>query len=46
MQLQVKPCLLHGDLWSGNIFAVEDGVWAILDPATYYGKPRLPVHPC
>lgn len=35
--LQVKPSLLHGDLWSGNISAVEDGEWAILDPATYYG---------
>ena len=33
----MKPCLLHGDLWSGNISAVEGGEWAILDPATYYG---------
>ncbi|CAL8462613.1 g2146 [Coccomyxa elongata] len=35
--VEVKPSLLHGDLWSGNISAVEDGEWSILDPATYYG---------
>ncbi|EIE23853.1 Ketosamine-3-kinase [Coccomyxa subellipsoidea C-169] len=35
--VEVKPSLLHGDLWSGNISAVEGGEWSILDPATYYG---------
>eukprot|EP00884_Botryococcus_braunii_P015675 jgi/Botrbrau1/2791/Bobra.0125s0004.2 len=35
--VQVKPCLLHGDLWSGNMTGVAEGGWAILDPATYYG---------
>ena len=35
--LQVKPALLHGDLWSGNMTTVSDGGWAILDPAVYYG---------
>ncbi|KAK9812179.1 hypothetical protein WJX73_002325 [Symbiochloris irregularis] len=35
--LEVKPCLLHGDLWSGNLSTVKGGGWAILDPATYYG---------
>lgn len=34
---QVKPSLLHGDLWSGNLSTVKSGSWAILDPATYYG---------
>ncbi len=41
--MQVKPSLLHGDLWSGNISAVEGGEWSILDPATYYGKPNISV---
>ena len=35
--VQVKPSLLHGDLWSGNLSVVEGGQWAILDPACYYG---------
>ena len=29
--------LLHGDLWSGNAAAVEDGGPIIFDPASYYG---------
>ena len=33
---QVKPSILHGDLWSGNIGAV-DGEPSIFDPASYYG---------
>jgi len=33
---QIKPSVLHGDLWSGNIAAVE-GRPCIFDPATYYG---------
>lgn len=34
--LQVKPSVLHGDLWSGNISGV-DGQPSIFDPAVYYG---------
>ena len=34
--LDVKPSILHGDLWSGNIAAVG-GEPAIFDPAVYYG---------
>ena len=29
--------LLHGDLWSGNVGFVGDGVPVIFDPAVYYG---------
>lgn len=29
--------LLHGDLWSGNAIADENGQPAIIDPAAYYG---------
>jgi len=34
--LDVKPSVLHGDLWSGNMAAV-DGKPCIFDPAVYYG---------
>lgn len=34
--IEVVPCILHGDLWSGNITAV-DGQPCIFDPASYYG---------
>ncbi|KMZ66635.1 hypothetical protein ZOSMA_290G00050 [Zostera marina] len=33
----IEPCLLHGDLWSGNISYDENGEPLILDPACYYG---------
>lgn len=31
------PSLLHGDLWSGNWAAVQDGTPVVFDPAVYYG---------
>lgn len=33
----VKPCLLHGDLWSGNVATDSNGAPVVLDPACYYG---------
>ncbi|KAF8780221.1 hypothetical protein HU200_001889 [Digitaria exilis] len=33
----LEPCLLHGDLWSGNISSDTNGDPVILDPACYYG---------
>ncbi|KAI8466455.1 MAG: Fructosamine kinase-domain-containing protein [Monoraphidium minutum] len=36
IQGTMKPSILHGDLWSGNI-ASADGRPTIFDPATYYG---------
>jgi hypothetical protein len=36
IQGEIKPSVLHGDLWSGNIASVE-GQPSIFDPATYYG---------
>jgi len=33
----IKPSLLHGDLWSGNIASLKDGTPVIIDPAAYYG---------
>lgn len=32
----MKPCCLHGDLWSGNI-ATADGQPSVFDPAVYFG---------
>lgn len=31
------PCLLHGDLWSGNFLVDEHGAPVLIDPACYYG---------
>ncbi|KAL6572771.1 hypothetical protein OROMI_013729 [Orobanche minor] len=33
----LEPCLLHGDLWNGNISYDKNGDPLILDPACYYG---------
>ena len=33
----IKPSLLHGDLWSGNYAATVDGTPCIFDCACYYG---------
>ncbi len=32
------PCLLHGDLWSGNYMVGEAGEPVLIDPAAYYGR--------
>ena len=31
------PCILHGDLWSGNYIVDERGEACLIDPAVYYG---------
>lgn len=36
-RIEPKPCLIHGDLWSGNASCTVDNEPVILDPATYYG---------
>lgn len=33
---EIRPSILHGDLWSGNIGSV-DGFPVVYDPACYYG---------
>jgi fructosamine-3-kinase len=30
-----EPCLVHGDLWSGNVGVLADGRGAIFDPAVH-----------
>lgn len=32
-----QPSLLHGDLWSGNVAADDNGNPVLFDPAVYYG---------
>jgi fructosamine-3-kinase len=32
-----EPCLVHGDLWSGNAALLADGRAALFDPAVYRG---------
>lgn len=34
--LEVRPSILHGDLWSGNIGSVN-GKPSVFDPASYWG---------
>ncbi|MCB9186855.1 MAG: fructosamine kinase family protein [Flavobacteriales bacterium] len=36
-----KPSLLHGDLWSGNMMVVADGLPSIYDPAVYFGHREM-----
>jgi protein-ribulosamine 3-kinase len=35
------PCLIHGDLWSGNVISDEKGDPVLIDPAAYYGNREL-----
>lgn len=34
----LKPSLLHGDLWGGNYLIASDGTPYLIDPAVYYGQ--------
>ena len=36
LDIQIRPTLLHGDLWSGNYIATSNGPYFI-DTASYYG---------
>ncbi len=39
----VKPSLLHGDLWSGNYLIAKDGMPYLIDPAVYYGHHEVDI---
>lgn len=37
-----KPCLLHGDVWGGNVLPGSNGkIAAFIDPAIYYGHREI-----
>lgn len=36
-QVSEPPSLLHGDLWSGNVYPDGDGQPVVIDPAVYVG---------
>ncbi len=40
---EVRPSLLHGDLWSGNYLISEAGTPYLIDPAAYYGHSEVDV---
>jgi fructosamine-3-kinase len=35
------PSLLHGDVWSGNVLALDHRVTGFIDPAIYFGHPEI-----
>ena len=37
----IKPSLLHGDLWGGNFIIREDGEPYLIDPAVYFGHSEI-----
>ncbi|WP_286845795.1 MULTISPECIES: fructosamine kinase family protein [unclassified Proteiniphilum] len=39
----VKPSLLHGDLWGGNYLISTNGVPCLIDPAVYYGHSMVDI---
>ncbi|TBN04793.1 fructosamine kinase [Hyunsoonleella flava] len=39
----IKPSLLHGDLWSGNYIIATDGTPYLIDPAVYYGHNEVDI---
>ena len=40
---EVKPSLLHGDLWGGNYLIATDGTPYLIDPAVCYGHSIMDV---
>lgn len=39
----VKPSLLHGDLWGGNYVIATDGTPYLIDPAVYWGHSMVDI---
>lgn len=37
----LRPSLLHGDVWQGNILSRKDRIAAFVDPAISYGHPEI-----
>ena len=39
LPVDIRPGLLHGDLWSGNVHATVGRGIAVIDPAVFHGDP-------
>ncbi|NLZ95928.1 MAG: fructosamine kinase family protein, partial [Bacteroidales bacterium] len=39
----VKPSMLHGDLWAGNYLIDKNGAPYLIDPATYWGHSMVDI---
>jgi len=39
----IKPSLLHGDLWGGNYLISTNGTPYLIDPAVYYGDHEMDI---
>lgn len=37
----LRPALLHGDFWSGNVLTLEGRPAALIDPSPYHGHPEM-----
>ena len=37
----VKPSLLHGDIWGGNVIVQDGKISGFIDPAIYFGHPEI-----
>lgn len=35
------PCLIHGDVWSGNVICRNGELSGLIDPAIYYADPEI-----
>ena len=40
-QLEVRPCLVHGDLWGGNAGLLSDGRGTVYDPAVCWADSEV-----
>jgi fructosamine-3-kinase len=38
-----SPCLLHGDLWNGNLMCNENSEPVFIDPGVYYGHSSIDI---
>ena len=39
----IKPSLIHGDLWAGNYLIAADGTPFLIDPAVYWGHSMVDI---